>query len=236
MNKELEIMDIIQMMLKRLWLIVILMITFAAIGYGYVLLFLQPIYTANVKMLVNNVSTVEKLDGTLTTVVDNTRKAQDLIKVYSIVVKSNAVLRLVSNDLEENYDIILSPQQIREQFTLVSVDETEVFMIQVVDNNPYNAAKIANSISLKAPDEIKRIVKSATAIEIIDPAEPNRTPTGPNTWKYVLLGAGIGVVIAICAVLILEFSDKTIKSEQELIDNYDLPVLGSIPMLKSETV
>ncbi len=74
----------------------------------------------------------------------------------------------------------------------------------------------------------------ANTLTIVEPAEPNYTPIGPQTSTNVLLAGAIGALLAVGAILLLEYLDDTVKSGEEITELTGLPFLGMIPRVREK--
>lgn len=72
--------------------------------------------------------------------------------------------------------------------------------------------------------------RTTSALSIIVPAIPNLSPLGPNPTRDAIFGVVGGLVLAVGAVLLLEFSDNALRWSDVTLEN-SLPVLGIIPAL-----
>ena len=73
----------------------------------------------------------------------------------------------------------------------------------------------------------------AGSVKVIEEAYLQNRPVGPNTNLYVVMVTFLSMV-AVVAVLVTRFiMDNTYKSDIELRNDLDLPVLGIIPDLSS---
>jgi capsular exopolysaccharide synthesis family protein len=71
----------------------------------------------------------------------------------------------------------------------------------------------------------------ANTLSIVELAEPNLFPVGPQTTTNVVLAGAIGALLAIGAILLLEYLDDTVKSGEEMATLTELPFLGIIPRM-----
>ena len=58
-----------------------------------------------------------------------------------------------------------------------------------------------------------------------------KAPTSPDVARNTAVGALLGLVIAAMIVILLAMIDTTIRSEEDLIDAFEIPILGVIPKL-----
>jgi capsular exopolysaccharide synthesis family protein len=69
-------------------------------------------------------------------------------------------------------------------------------------------------------------------IKLIEEASLPLHPVKPRPFRSCLFGAFAGFMIGIIAIFIMENLDTTIKRESEIEENYNLPILASIPHIK----
>jgi len=69
-------------------------------------------------------------------------------------------------------------------------------------------------------------------IKLIEEASLPLHPVKPGPFRSCLFGAFAGFMIGIIAIFIMENLDTTIKRESEIEENYNLPILASIPHIK----
>ena len=70
-------------------------------------------------------------------------------------------------------------------------------------------------------------------VEIIEPAVVSPIPVPSPLLNNVLLGAGVGFVLALIIMLLYEYFDNTVKSAEEVVQAANMPLLGAIARYKS---
>ena len=68
----------------------------------------------------------------------------------------------------------------------------------------------------------------SNTLSVFEPAFVPTTPAGPNTRSNVMIAAGIGLVLALGAIFLIEYLDDTVGSPELVTRNLGLPILGSI--------
>jgi len=76
----------------------------------------------------------------------------------------------------------------------------------------------------------------ANTLTVVERAEPNYAPIGPRTTMNVALAAAIGAMLAVGAILILEYLDDTVKTGDELSELTNLSFLGIVPRIPESKV
>lgn len=66
---------------------------------------------------------------------------------------------------------------------------------------------------------------------ILDGARLPERPISPNRLQIVLMGAVAGLAIGLGLVLLLEYRDTTMKTEDDVLVSLALPVLALVPMM-----
>ena len=69
----------------------------------------------------------------------------------------------------------------------------------------------------------------ASEVRILSRAEAPTYPIKPIKWKFMLGGAGLGLVAALLLAFIQEFQDIRIRSVGDVGEQIGLPVLATIP-------
>ena len=71
--------------------------------------------------------------------------------------------------------------------------------------------------------------------KILDPARLPERPTSPNRQQLHLMGIGLAVGLGLALAALMEYLDKTLKSEMDVRAALNLVVLAGIPVLQGPT-
>lgn len=230
MERNFTINDIITIILKRLWLIITLALVGGLIAFSYSQYVLPKKYTSKITLYVYN-DKAGQVNQTMN-VNDFTLSAR-LVDTYMVILKSDTVLETVSSKISKlglNYSVA----EIRSMISAEVVDETEVFEVRISAGNPEDAKIIADAIEQVAPAEIIRVVR-AGAVETVDKATLPTTHSSPNVSQNTIIGILIGIVLACGLSFVFELMNTSIKSKEDLTEQYKLPVLTVIPNLYGES-
>lgn len=229
--KEINILALCKSLLRKAWLIVLCAVVFGIGGYIYTDQCVDPMYRSSILLYVNNSAKTDDNDNISSS---DLATSQRLVKTYIIILRSDPVMDKVAANLERSTGKKLSGAAINSMITAGAEDDTEVFRVSVSNTDPVLAAEVANSVAAVAPKEIESVILGSSA-KVVQQATVAGAPYSPNKTRQAAWVAVIGAVLAIAFVLIREFMDVRIKSEEDLAEICDAPILGYIPELNQES-
>ncbi len=230
MERNFTVNEIITILLKRLWLIITLALVGGIISFAYSQYVLPKQYTAKVALYVYNEKDGSGAQAAMN--VNDLNLSARLVETYMVILKSDTVLDLVSSKISR-LGINYKSNELRAMISSNVVEETEVFEVAVSCGNPEHAKIIADAIEQVAPDEIIRVVR-AGAVETVDKASLPTKPSSPNTSQNTIIGILVGLVLACGMAFVFELMNTSVKSKDELTEQYKLPVIAVIPNLYGE--
>lgn len=152
--------------------------------------------------------------------------AQYLADPYIAVLKSDSLLQKVSDRLE----LGKSPAALRRGLTITGGDRSLILTVTYTDPDPKAARDVVECITSVAPNEIKRVIK-AGGISVVDNATLPTSPSSPNVSLNTLIGAVGGALVLLIILVLREFLNSTIRSEEDITGSLSVPVLGVIPQI-----
>jgi len=228
MEETINIKRILKTLRKRL--LFILVITGIAITISGVISFtlLTPIYQTSTKILVNQ----EKQDPSSFSAQDIQTDLQ-LINTYNVIIKSTAILSKVIEEL----DLEMTVDALYGQMTVSSEQNSQVLSITVKNPDPKVAVDIANTTATVFQEDIQDLM-NVDNVNVLDAAElsENPTPIKPDPKLNMAIAAVIGLAFGIGLAYLLEYLDTTMKTEQDIEELLELPILGLISPIPDEDV
>lgn len=224
--EELDLKEILKIFYEKKFLIIIITLLCMVIGGLYSYFMMEPKYKASTTIVLT------KTDTTTTTTKLNTNEEQSiterdilinqsLVSTYSEIVKSSTILEQVINNLSH---LNLSKGKLRSNTEVSSVEDTEVIKISVVDENPNDAAEIANEIAKVFSKKVIEMY-NMNNVYTLDSAIAPDGPYNINHPKYIAIFALIGIVISCGYIIILNMFDNTVKNKEEIEKMLEVPVL-----------
>lgn len=232
MNKNEEYMEIDFVRLfgalwRKAWAIILAAALFGIAAFGYTKFMVTPLYKARTLLYVNN--SVSLGDAKVSISQGDLSVAKSLVDTYIVILNSRSTL----NEVIEESGVGYSYDQMRNMISCASVNDTEIFYVEVTNPDPKEAELIANTIGQILPTKIASVVEGSS-VRIVDYAVEPAYPSSPNLSKNVMLGVLMGIVLAGGIIVILELRDDKIHNSDYLIQNYEIPVLAVIPELTTE--
>lgn len=94
------------------------------------------------------------------------------------------------------------------------------------------SCKIANEISKVFTQKVKELY-NIDNIHIINFASVPLEPSNINHKKDILVFTFLGVLVSAIYIFILDLMDTTIKNSENIEEEFGIPVLASIPILRN---
>lgn len=222
MEETISLQELFQVLKKRIWMILSLIALGVLIAGIVSYMFMTPVYQAKTQILVNKNS--DAMDLAQYTSQDIQTNLQ-LINTYNEIIKSPAILSIVI----ERLDLDVSPSTLSNQVTVGSAQNSQVINLSVQDTEHFRAVDIANTTSEVFQEEIVELM-NVDNVNILSPAEHNENPAPikPNPELNMAIAAVVGLMLGVGIAFLLEYLDTTVKTEQDVEDILDLPILGLI--------
>lgn len=219
-----ELKTYFKIVVKRLWLVLLLPLLAGTAAAYHSYYIAEPVYVANTTLFVVN----KNVNPQYAIGYDEVMTGQLLVKDYQELVRSLTVTKTVLSELKIK-DI--TPRQLTSMINVSSRNETRVMQISVSDFSPKRAQRLANKIGQVFMKKAVILMK-AENVEIIDEAELPTSPVSPQPEKNIAIAIFAGLFAAVGLVFLIEYLDDRIKTGEDIKKHFDLPVLGTIPILK----
>lgn len=221
MEETISLKEILHVIRKRLGMILSLTIGAALISAVVTFFFITPLYQASSQFLVNQNRT--QTDSTVE--LNDIRTNVELINTYNVIIKSNRIL----NDVISELNLPLATGDLSEKISVSNENNSQVVTVTVTDPDPALAVRIANTTVEVFQAQIDDLM-NADNVNILNEAElaPNPSPVSPNLKLNIAIAFVLGAMVGVGLAFLLEFLDTTIKTEQDVEQKLELPVLGVV--------
>lgn len=222
---EINIFELIHLLIRKLWILVLSAILCAGLAFCYSWFSLTPLYKSTTTIYINN-SQVSNFENKVTS--SDISAAESLVNNVVEIVKSRSVAEKVYEDIGRKYEI----EQLSNMLSASVVTNTVIVEISVECENTDDAQKIAASFVKASKSEIERIIVNS-GVEVIDESNLPKSQSYPNHKTFIILGLLAGFVISAVAVVVADILDTKIDSEQDFAETFpDIPIIGIIPNME----
>lgn len=221
-----ELTEVINIIKKRISLILIITILATLTSAVVSLFILKPQYKVDMSVIIGKIQTesAAKTDN-----YSDVMMYQQMVKTYSMFVKS----RVVAEDVIDKLNLNFTVEELQSMVSATPQQNTEFLTITVTSGNPEQAVKIANQFA-KSLKEISNNIKKQDNVQILDDAQMPDKPSKPRPLLNIAIAFFLGLMASAGIAFLLEYMDNTIKSQDELEKLLGIPVIGMIPKIDEE--
>ncbi len=229
---NISLISLLKLALKHIYVLILAGVVFAAVAFSYCKFVAVPKYSATGSVLVTNGSIISNNTQSSATSSTSSKNVSytdinaslQLADTINDILNTNDIYKELSNEDSNRYTY--SNLKSRSSVKRRSTDSLFID-VTFVASTPEEALRLTNKFLNLTPDYVKNYIPSAnTAIA----TQPDRAgKTYPRTSFYTLAAGLCGVIIAYAIVYIISLTNNSIKDEDDIVNHYDIPVLGNVP-------
>lgn len=226
-DRQINLIDVLKLYLKRWWVIAIAMIIGGAIAFTYTTSFVTPMYTSYGTLYTENSSDLFNQDVSGVDY-NAVMVRKELVGTYAEVLTSNSFMQIIADQSDLGY----TPAQIRSMIAMHSKNETEILVIAVKSMDPRHSHIITQKILDMAPGFVSEIVEGGS-VKILDQPVFSEVPSSPNVVRNTEIGVILGILFSLALVLAIEIIDNKVKDADTVAEMFKYPILGEIPTMEN---
>ena len=220
--KEFSLLDILRIILRKIWLVLGVAVVFLAGALLYCNLLAVPMYSASSSIIISNGA----LEHT-----PNTNKIQSadlatslaLTQPITDILDTKGMYTAVAERSVYNY----TPEQLKNMFSLSYREDSIIIDVKITTKDPQQSVHLANTFVRIAPEYLTQKLPSAQ-LTINEEAE-KATQVSPRTILTAIAAFLAGAFLVSAILVIYSALDQTIKGEESITANYSVPILGMVP-------
>lgn len=217
MEETIDLSKLLLILKKNMKYLIILPIVFLALSMVITFVFMTPKYSSSTQVLVNQ----KELDNQM--MAQQVQSNLQLVNTYSEIIKSPRILDKVSKNLKGKY----SSKEISGMLTVSNQAESQILNIAVENESREAASKVANEIAKVFSKDVSKIM-NVDNVSILSKADTKGNQISPKPLINAVVGIFLGLIVALFIIFLKEMLDKRIKTEEDVTEILDLPVLGTI--------
>ena len=221
MEETIDLSKLFTILKKNMKYLIILPIVFLVLSMVITFVFMTPKYSSSTQVLVNQKETDNQM------MAQQVQSNLQLVNTYSEIIKSPRILDKVSKNLKGKY----SSKEISGMLTVSNQTESQILNIAVENESRETASKVANEIANVFSKDVSKIM-NVDNVSILSKADTKGNQISPQPLVNSVVGIFLGLIVALIIIFLKEILDKRIKTEEDVAEILDLPVLGTIQDFK----
>jgi len=215
--------DIVAVVWRRKWVLITAVVVLVGAAVG--LSFLQtPVYEASAKLLMGR-KQPEKVEPSFSG--SDVQGIQQVTQTMTVAVGSKPIAESVIQQL----DLQTTPENLLKNLSAQQIQDTQFIELRYTDSDPERAKEIVNTIGDVAA---MRISESSAGADIIkanvwEYASVPGAPVSPDPVRNGLLALGLGLMLGLGLIFLLEHLDDSWRSTEEVEQISGVPNFGVIP-------
>ncbi len=217
MEERIDLSKLFLILKKNMKYLIVLPIVFLALSMVITFVFMTPKYSSSTQVLVNQKETDNQI------MAQQVQSNLQLVNTYSEIIKSPRILDKVSKNLKGKY----SSKEISGMLTVSNQAESQILNIAVENESREAATRVANEIANVFSKDVSKIM-NVDNVSILSKADTKGNQISPKPLLNSVVGIFLGLIVALIVIFSKEMLDKRIKTEEDVAEVLDLPVLGTI--------
>lgn len=217
------LLELIGLLRQNLRLVVALPVACAVVTAIYCWGFLPNQYTAEVSIYALTNSLNSQSSAATNSDYSDLQSSQLLANDFVQLAENDQLKSDVASQLDlanlDDYDIDVE-----------SSTTSRVINVDVTGLDPQVTAQVANTFATELGSMAKRVM-GVEAVNIVNPAEVPQDPSGPSRVLYTLVALIAGLFVAIVIVVVRDMLNTRIRSERDVEDLLQVPVIGRFPQV-----
>lgn len=225
MEEKISLKEIFDILRKHI--ATILMSTFIGLALAGVVTFflITPKYSSRAQLIVS-------LPQAETSNVNDISFNLQMLNTYKdIILQGDAQAQEVQDRLSNDYNIKMTPIEIKEALKVVQAQDSQMFSIQATDADAKKAETIANVTAAVFQETAQDILTNVDKITIVSSAVASPRPVSPNNKLNLAMGLILGLVMGVVGSFLIEFLDRTVKDQRFVNETLGLTILGTVPQM-----
>lgn len=225
MNETISLQELFSILRKSFWRILALTIVAALISFAVSSFLIKPTYQAGTQILVtpkkqeNEVIDAQSVQSSVT-----------LVNTYRVIIKSPAILEKVQKEVPNAPTNVAA---LNNMVTVESEQNSQVINVSVQSTDAALASNMANSIAEVFSSDVQKLM-SVDNVTVLSKSGIPTSPVSPNIILNTAIAAVVGFLLGVGLAFLREVLDRRIRTEDQVQQILDLPVLGSIPDIDSK--
>ena len=221
---EINIMYIIGIVLKKLWAVVLAAVIAGGASALITKAVESPTYTATMTFIVNNKSEKDISSGDSSVSYNDMSASAYMANTFVHLMTGRTMCHAIA-DLCVEYP--KTADDVEQMISATRKTDSSIIDMTVTASSPEEALELATAVT-KTYKEVAEVY-SGGSIHLCDnpelPTEPDRST---SMLKNGAIGAIVGIVLAVAAVILAESLRNTVRSQEDIQQKLQLNIIGEV--------
>lgn len=223
---QIDLQKTARAVLKRSWIVIIVSVLCAVVTFLGTYFLITPTYEASAKFYVNN--SAVSMGGSSSVSSGDLSTSRNLVDSYIVILNTRETI----NEVIDYAGVSLTYTELKDMISATAVNNTEIFSVTVTSESPQEAEMLANAIADILPKRISTVIEGTSA-KVVESAMLPTKPSSPSYMKNTVIGFLLGLVLSVGVIVLREIFDTTIRTEEDITQSCQYPVLAAIPDMLS---
>lgn len=222
MEGKVDLSRIFKVLRKNIKKLITIPVIFMILSAIFTSLFVTPKYAASTQILVNQ----KQIENNVVNP-NNVQNSLQSVNTYAEIIKSPRILERVSKELDYKYDV----KELSSFVKVTNQSNSQIINVSIVTENAKVSAKIANKVAKVFAKEVPDIM-DVDNVSVLSKASDTENKVAPNITNNMLLTGLAALGLTLLIIYLKHILDRRIKTEQDVLDELQLPVLAVIQKFK----
>ena len=208
---------LIKYIYKRIIYVILAVLLTGLIGYGACKIFTKPTYTASQSVMLS----MDAMTGDQSL---NVSLAKEYLPTIEKILKSKKIIDVANEIYVQNgNEGTLSSSSVG---LSRNGEESLIFKITYTDVDKDVAQAKLSAVLESAKQEVHKYVSGG--VKFVETDRERQSQLNTSTVKWAIIGCGVGAVISVAIILLIYFTDTSVKDKDELAEITKTNVLATI--------
>lgn len=226
---EIDTKRVFSALWHKSWIVVLTAVVCAVLTFLGTLYFVTPMYQSTAMFYVNNGS-FSVGDSSISIDSGDLVASKSLVESYIVILNT----RQTAEDVIDYAGVDRTYTELQNMISAAAVNSTEIFKVVVTSEDPAEARAIAYAITQILPKRISGIIDGTSAKVVDSPRKPT-SPSSPSYIGNTAVGFLLGLLLSAVVIVLREVFDVTIRSEEDVEQSCDHPILAAVPDMLAQT-
>ena len=161
--------------------------------------------------------------------------AMKMLDTYIEIFSTNEFNQTVADAINKKHGTDISASTVKNSIKISKVENTAMFACDITTHDADLSYNIALALEECVPAAMENTNKGLVRASVEDKPLKAAGAASLGYPKKCLIGAAAGFILAAAYIILRDLLDVRIKTEEELSERYNIPVLGSIPAFDSKS-